>query len=210
MISDKPIVFLGPSLSQREAERILDAEYHPPLRAGDLDLIKSPAIVGVVDGVLEESARLPISEARRAIHRGIKCFGAASVGALLAIDLSAHGFQGVGQVFEFLRAYRGNKEDLVIALYAEHDNTLLTIPIIDIVLSQCHPTRHAAEDLVGVLCRIPLQHRTWNNIQHRLRSVGWLTRPLRTSAKSGDARMLLRPRKMQARLNLDAGVFSAC
>src|SRR3569833_3101571 len=86
-----PVVFHGPSLPLAEAHSLPAANYRPPLRRGDLDAIAAPAVVAVVDGVLEPEARLPPEEARRAAERGLCLFGAASVGALLAADPSIPG-----------------------------------------------------------------------------------------------------------------------
>jgi hypothetical protein len=127
------IVFLGPSLSLAEARSLLAAEYRPPLRRGDLDAIAAPALVGVVDGVLEPEARLAGDEARRTAVRGVCLFGAASVGALLAMDPSIPGVvSGVGRVVRLIRSGRAGADDVAV-LYAARNLRPLTVPVMDVL-----------------------------------------------------------------------------
>src|SRR5580700_9812280 len=57
-----PIVFLGPSLPQEEALRIVKAEYRPPIRRGDLDGIPAGSIVAIIDGVFDQSLAVSATE----------------------------------------------------------------------------------------------------------------------------------------------------
>ena len=195
---DRPIIFLGPSLSRGEAEQILDADYRPPLRAGDLDSVRTRSVIGVVDGVLEKTSRIPAVEVRRAMDRGIRFFGSASTGALLAIEIDAAGFVGMGEVFSFLKEYRGNREELVISLYAEHDNTILTVPLINAVLALAHVSQLKAHALAASLCQIPLENRMWDRIENHVgQMLGGtlkvhLSQERNKNPKANDARLLLR------------------
>jgi hypothetical protein len=193
----KPIIFLGPSLPRVEATTILDADYRPPLSIGDLDDINSQAIVGIVDGVLD-AARLPLAEAQRAIDRGVSILGAASTGALLASDCRLSGIVGLGRVFTFLSRFSGNREDLIASLYAEHDNTLLTVPLINVVLAYPGLRLADAQTLATSLCDIPMESRSLDRINDRildlhppLAGLPQLS-PMALDAKSNDARLLLR------------------
>lgn len=98
----RAVVFLGPSLSRARAERILDAVYLPPVAQGDLSsalLRYRPAIIGVVDGVFHQSLSLWHKEVLHALDQGVAVFGASSMGALRAAELSRFGMIGVGAVF---------------------------------------------------------------------------------------------------------------
>lgn len=190
-----PIVFLGPSLSVREASAILPADYREPLRRGDLDAIAAPATVLVIDGILDEDQRLPTAEARDALDRGIELHGAASTGALLAIALAGHGMKGAGRVFEFLRDFPGDPENLVVLLQAGSRPYPLTVPLINVVLAhrdECDD-RDAHDALLGCLAAIPLPERTWEGIEAAVRKAGLSMPPsVRCAdAKGEDARALL-------------------
>lgn len=97
-------VYLGPSLSGKEARAILDAEYLPPIRRGDLArLPETVRAVGIVDGEFYQSLSVSTKEIMRLLARGIKVFGAASVGALRAAETHRYGMVGVGEIFRLFR-----------------------------------------------------------------------------------------------------------
>ena len=54
----KIIVFLGPSLEQSAAEKILPAEYRPPAKRGDLIAAArdGATIIGLIDGVFHQES----------------------------------------------------------------------------------------------------------------------------------------------------------
>ncbi|MEQ9606992.1 MAG: hypothetical protein RLN99_04930, partial [Kiloniellaceae bacterium] len=57
MTATATAVFLGPSLHRAEAERILDADFRPPVRQGDIyRLVKQGGIgsIAVIDGYFQE------------------------------------------------------------------------------------------------------------------------------------------------------------
>ena len=89
--SRRPIVFLGLSIDATEAAHILDADYRGPVMAGSLDALEPPADVLIIDGMLESGSRLDPGEAERALSRGIRLAGAASLGAVLAGRLEHRG-----------------------------------------------------------------------------------------------------------------------
>jgi hypothetical protein len=104
-------VFLGPSLPVDEASRVLEAVYHPPVRAGDvLRLVDSrPEAIAIVDGYFEQAPSVRHKEILFALSNGIPVFGSASMGALRAAELAAFGMRGVGEVFSLYE--RGILED---------------------------------------------------------------------------------------------------
>lgn len=117
----KVFVFLGPSLSKTEAEPLIDATFLPPVAMGDLyALVKTRArkgdLVGIVDGVFEQVPAIWHKEILYAIDRGVRVFGASSMGALRAAELQAFGMTGVGRIFA---AYRDGEieedGDVVVA-----------------------------------------------------------------------------------------------
>jgi hypothetical protein len=104
--SQKPFVFLGPTLPLAEAQRILDAVYLPPVSMGDVLrlMARDPHTIAIVDGLFEQTPAVWHKEILFAMSRGVRVLGASSMGALRAAELADFGMEGVGQVFE---AFRG-------------------------------------------------------------------------------------------------------
>ncbi len=96
-ITCKPIVFLGPSLPRQEAEKLLDADYRPPIRRGDMDALPPGSIAGIIDGVFDQDLSVSPTEIRAALLRGVRVFGAASMGALRAVEVP--GVRGIGKIY---------------------------------------------------------------------------------------------------------------
>lgn len=119
-------VFLGPSLPAAEARAIVAAELLPPVAMGDLyALVKSRArsgdLIGIVDGVFEQVPAVWHKEVLYALSRGVRVFGAASMGALRAAELSSFGMVGVGQIFEAYRSGELEDDDEVAIVHAPAD-----------------------------------------------------------------------------------------
>jgi hypothetical protein len=97
----KIIIFLGPSLSHKEASEILDADYRPPIQRGDITaaLNENPDIIGIIDGVFHQQPAVSHREILDALKRGITVVGGASMGALRASELDDFGMIGVGYVY---------------------------------------------------------------------------------------------------------------
>jgi hypothetical protein len=102
----RPIaVFLGPSLPQHKAQRLLPANYYPPAAMGDVYRLIATGVrlIVLIDGVFH--ARTPIwqRELLAAIDHGITVVGACSMGALRAAELDRLGMIGHGEVYGWYR-----------------------------------------------------------------------------------------------------------
>ena len=97
----KPVVFLGPSLPRQEAMAILDADYHPPVKRGDIPAL-DPGVrfIGIIDGVFMGEAAVGHREIVERMRMGALVVGGSSMGALRAAELRDLGMVGVGKVFE--------------------------------------------------------------------------------------------------------------
>lgn len=96
-------VFLGPSLSLDEARAILPATYLPPVKRGDvLEAVRchAPDTIAIVDGYFEAVPSVWHKELLWALDQGVALYGAASMGALRAAELSQFGMVGIGRIFE--------------------------------------------------------------------------------------------------------------
>jgi hypothetical protein len=99
------IVFAGPSLPPAHRPACRGIEWRPPLRMGDLyrAALERPVAIGVVDGVFEVVPTVWHKEILWAMAQGIHVYGAASVGALRAVELEPFGMVGVGWVYQAFR-----------------------------------------------------------------------------------------------------------
>jgi len=94
------VVYLGPTLSRVAAEKVLTAEYLPPIRRGDLARLREEVrFVGIVDGEFYQSLAVSPKELLPLLKRGVKVFGASSMGALRAAETYTLGTVGIGRVF---------------------------------------------------------------------------------------------------------------
>src|ERR671931_2340130 len=111
----KPIIFLGPSLSRERARKSFDADYRPPARKGDFLQLAADfdvKMVGLVDGVfLQDYPPTPIEVYQLARKEGIVLAGAASLGALRAVELEKFGMVGIGRIFQLFKDGRLRADD---------------------------------------------------------------------------------------------------
>lgn len=130
----KPLVYLGPSLPLARAKGLLDAEYRPPIRRGDLpkDFEEGYRTFGIVDGVFHQSLSVSIREIRLAIDQGAKLFGSSSMGALRAAETYPLGMVGVGEVYRWYRSEYIDSDDEVALVFDEASQRPLTVPLVNI------------------------------------------------------------------------------
>jgi hypothetical protein len=133
----KPVIFLGPSLSHEKARKIFDADYRPPARKGDFLRLAADLdveLVGFVDGVfLQDYPPTPIEVYHLARKDGVLLAGAASLGALRAVELEKFGMVGIGKIFQLYKFGKLNADDEVAVTFAsESDYQLQSEAMIDI------------------------------------------------------------------------------
>jgi TfuA protein len=134
---NKPIIFLGPSLTHEKARKILDAEYRPPAKKGDFLRFTMPTdgltVVGLVDGYfLQDYPPSPIEIYQLIIRKNTVVIGSASLGALRAVELEKFGMIGVGKIFELYKKGIVNADDEVAVTFTEEPQSLQSEAMIDI------------------------------------------------------------------------------
>jgi hypothetical protein len=114
------VVFLGPSLPLADARAILDADYRPPARGCDVleAACDAPDAIVLIDGLFEQVPSVRHKEVLYALSRGIAVYGAASMGALRAAELTAFGMRGVGQIYEAFASGEYEDDDEVAICHA--------------------------------------------------------------------------------------------
>jgi hypothetical protein len=103
-LTSRIVVFLGPTLPRAAAREILEATYLPPAEQGSFVVAvraHRPQTMILIDGAFGSVPAVRHKEILWALAKGVKVFGAASMGALRAAELSAYGMQGHGTVFRW-------------------------------------------------------------------------------------------------------------
>ena len=127
-----PLVFLGPSLPLAEAALLVDAEFHLPIRRGDLAWVELGRTVLIVDGEFDQSFSVSPNEILRLLDGGSTVVGASSMGALRAAELFDEGMIGLGRIFEAYRSGRIEGDDEVALAYCPIDLTPHTVPLVNV------------------------------------------------------------------------------
>jgi hypothetical protein len=213
----KPIIFLGPSLSHEKARKIFDADYRPPARKGDFlrlaaDFDAIEMAVGFVDGVfLQDYPPTPIEVYHLARKNGVLLAGAASLGALRAVELEKFGMVGIGKIFQLYKVGKLNADDEVAVTFAseEGDYQLQSEAMIDIRynLYLAHKKEVISEKAKSVLVKLAKEiyfpHRNYTYIleeaknrcpvlESEINSFGSYIRLNRKSLKEMDAIRLVK------------------
>lgn len=134
----KIIVYTGLSLPFSEAKEILDSNgdveviYKRPIKRGDLglDLKKNPDIIAIIDGVFHQNSAVGHKEILNAINRGIKVFGASSMGALRASELDSLGMTGIGYCYNQYASGAIDSDDDVAVMLDSESLEALSVPLI--------------------------------------------------------------------------------
>ncbi len=96
------VLFAGPSLAGVDVARICpDASIRGPAQHGDVTraVFDGATAIGLVDGLFEAIAAVWHKEILFALTRGVRMFGAASMGALRAAECAPFGMVGIGAIY---------------------------------------------------------------------------------------------------------------
>ncbi len=180
-----PIIFLGPSLKIERARSIFPlAEYRPPAKKGDLLRLATEddgnqSFVGLIDGVfLQDYPPTPIEVYTFLRKRRTLLAGAASLGALRAVELERFGMVGIGRIFKLYKSGRLDSDDEVAVTFSEPDYRLQSEAMIDIryTLHWAARERVISPDTKRMLARIAKRiyfpSRSYEEMIERARAAG--------------------------------------
>ncbi|MEO2174239.1 MAG: TfuA-like protein [bacterium] len=167
----KPRIFLGPTLSHDEAHQYLDADYHEPITSEDLPkaIDEGIGIVGIVDAIFITKYTASPSQILQCLRSGIVVFGAASAGALRAVETDQFGMRGVGQIYHLFKNREEDEEELLVA-YDPDTLVPYSIAMINVRYALKQATirgvidEMAHDSLIKVAKEIYFAHRTWGGI----------------------------------------------
>ncbi len=205
----KPVIFLGSSLPIAEARKILDADYRPPVKRGDVDALfkkRRPQAIAIIDGEFFQSLAISPKEILRAIELRVPVWGASSLGALRAAELHPFGMRGVGKVFELYRSGRVIFDDEVAVAYSREDGRPLSEAMINmrVALTQARTqgivSSTIARRLIAEARSMYFPDRSWPALWHKsqswlpaadLRALKHYIATIKPDVKRDDARLLL-------------------
>jgi hypothetical protein len=179
-----PIIFLGPSLSVQKAREIFPlADYRPPARKGDFLKIASeqndPGFVGFIDGVfLQDYPPTPIEVYSLLKKNNVTVAGAASLGALRAVELEKFGMIGIGKIFQLFKSGKLESDDEVAVTFSDHEYKLQSEALIDIrytlhwAVKDGIISRDTKDVLVRTAKQIYFPSRNYDEIIERARNDG--------------------------------------
>jgi hypothetical protein len=101
----KIVVFAGPTLRAEDRETLPAATFAGPAACGDVARATREQFdaIAIIDGYFHQRLSVWHKEILWALSHGLRVYGAASMGALRAAELSDFGMVGVGRVFEWFR-----------------------------------------------------------------------------------------------------------
>jgi ribosomal protein S12 methylthiotransferase accessory factor len=174
----RPVVFLGPSLPADQAGAVLDADFRPPIRRGDLATVPPGSLVVIIDGVFDQDLAVSPQEIREALAGGAEVFGGASMGALRAAEVP--GVRGVGRVHAWYRDGVVTRDDEVALLFDPETYRTLTVPAVNVRFAVERLSRPGtidsavADRILQAALRLPYTRRTYAAI---VREAGLADRP---------------------------------
>jgi hypothetical protein len=129
----RPVVYLGMSLPLSEARKVLEADYRPPVKRGDLPLLDEKIrFVGIIDGVFMNDCSVGHREIIALLKRGVTVVGGGSMGALRASELADLGMIGVGKIFGMYSNGEIEGDDEVALTFNPETNDPLSEPLVNI------------------------------------------------------------------------------
>jgi hypothetical protein len=128
------VVFLGPSLPADRARQILEADYRPPARRGDIyrAATSGASIICLIDGVFFQDCSVAHKEVLYALGQGCRVLGASSMGALRAAELDVYGMEGVGEIYMAYKRGDLISDDEVALIFDPYTLEPLSEPLVNI------------------------------------------------------------------------------
>lgn len=118
----RTLVYVGPTIpASRVLELLPQAELRPPVAAADLALesLQAGDRVALIDGVFLQQRAVRHKELAVLLQRGVQLFGAASMGALRAVEMAPFGMVGLGTVVRWYSEGRIDGDDEVALLHGD-------------------------------------------------------------------------------------------
>ncbi|MBZ9792379.1 antibiotic resistance protein [Rhizobium sp. 3T7] len=140
------VVFVGPSLPDAALFVGKEVTICPPAVQGDVlaAVRRGARVIGVVDGGFEYIASVWHKEILYALSRQVRVFGAASMGALRAVECGVFGMVGIGRIYsEYATAATVDDSDVALLHGPEElGYKALTVPLVNVRATLDELERH--------------------------------------------------------------------
>jgi hypothetical protein len=175
----KPVIFIGPTLSIDKAKEILDADYRPPAKKGDLLKLIPTAVkfVGLIDGYfLQDYPPTPIEVYNLLRKKDVLVFGSSSLGALRAVELKRFGMMGIGKIFNlFLKGVIDSDDEVAVAFtgYKEYQSDALIDIRYNLFLAQKKQIidKNTKRNILRIAKKTYFPYRTYDDILEKSKKV---------------------------------------
>ncbi len=166
------VIYTGTSINHHEAKKILDADYRPPVKRGDIRKLMNnpPDIIGIIDGVFFDSAAVAHREIIEAIRSNVTVVGGGSMGALRASELDSYGMMGIGKIYEMYRSGILESDDEVAVTFDPETMESLSIPLVNVratldsAVENGVVTRETADAILETAKKLFYPDRNYRNI----------------------------------------------
>ncbi|MGA8728039.1 MAG: TfuA-like protein [Terracidiphilus sp.] len=192
-------VYLGPTLALSTAQSYLSATYLPPIKRGDLATLPDETqIVGIVDGVFHQSLAVSPKEIIALLDRGVRVYGASSIGALRAAEMHMYGMIGVGEIFEMYRDRVIDADDEVAVAYDPLADRTVSEPLVNIrsalrlAVAQRIVSSKEAGEIISTMKGTYYPLRSYQLLGHMYPALAPFLKAGRYDQKRDDAVLLLR------------------
>jgi hypothetical protein len=175
----KPVIFIGPTLSIDKAKEILDADYRPPAKKGDLLKLIPTAVkfVGLIDGYfLQDYPPTPIEVYNLLRKKDVLVFGSSSLGALRAVELKRFGMIGIGKIFNlFLKGVIDSDDEVAVTFteYREYQSDALIDIRYNLFLAQKKQIidKNTKRNILRIAKKTYFPYRTYDDILEKSKKV---------------------------------------
>lgn len=192
-------VYLGPTLARSTAQSCLDATYLPPIKRGDLAMLPYEIqVVGIIDGVFHQSLAVSPKEIIALLDRGVRVYGASSIGALRAAETHMYGMIGVGEIFAMYRDRVIDADDEVAVAYEPVTDRAVSEPLVNIrsvlrlAVTQGIISGQEASEIISTMKGIYYPSRSYELVGRMCPALGPFLKAARYDQKRDDAMLLLR------------------
>jgi TfuA protein len=193
------VVYLGPTLALSTAQSCLNATYLPPIKRGDLATLPHDIqFVGIIDGVFHQSLAVSPKEVIILLDRGVRVYGASSIGALRAAETNMYGMIGVGEIFEMYRDRVIDADDEVAVAYDPFSHRAVSEPLVNIrsalrlAVAQGIISPEEAGEIISTMKGIYYPSRSYQLVGHISPALAPFLKAGRYDQKRDDAVLLLR------------------
>lgn len=168
------VAFAGPSLPPSVRAGVDGVVWAPPAAQGDVFRASQnqPDAIVLIDGYFSWTPAVWHKEILWALDRGVRVYGASSMGALRAAELHPFGMQGVGEIFAAFASGELEDDDEVALVHAgaEDDYAPFSLPMVNIRASLQQAAEEGVVDApqaqawIGRAKALFYPERTWANI----------------------------------------------